>query len=70
MKVIDSMWFNTAQGNFGIVVGENDRGERKLYAGTVIGLDQTLDEQAILDWGNKINIDKLEGLIAKTKKIK
>jgi len=64
------MWFNTAQGTFGIVVGENDRGERKLYGGTVIGLDQTLDEQAILDWGNKINIDKLEGLIAKTKKIK
>lgn len=67
MKVIDSMWFNTAQGQFGIVVGENEMGERKLYAGVVPGFDQQADERAILDWGNKVNIGLLEGLIAKTK---
>ena len=48
MKVIDSMWFSTRQGNFGFVVGENDMGERKLYAGVVSGLDQKTDEQELL----------------------
>ncbi len=68
MKVIDSMWFNTTQGNFGFVVGENETtGERKLYAGVVSGIDQKTDEQAILDWGAKVNISLMEGLIARTK---
>ena len=31
-KVIDSMWFNTAQGTFGIILAEDETtGERKLY---------------------------------------
>ncbi|NVM23794.1 MAG: hypothetical protein HWN68_18700 [Desulfobacterales bacterium] len=68
MKVIDSMWFNTMQGHFGLVVGENEMGERKLYAGVIGGLDQEADEQAILSWGCKVNIGMMEGLIAKTKK--
>lgn len=67
-KVIDSMWFNTAQGSFGIVVGENETGKRQLYAGVVSGLDQKADEEAILSRGKKVNIGTLKGLIAKTKK--
>ena len=67
MKVIDSMWFNTIQGNFGFVVGENEMGERKLYAGVVSGHDQEKDEQTILSWGSKVNIGMMESLIAKTK---
>ena len=38
MKAIDSMWFNTMQGHFGFAVGENEMGERKLYAGYFHGL--------------------------------
>lgn len=67
MKAIDSIWFSTLQGTFGFVLGENGRGERKIYAGVVSGLDQKVDEQTILSWGNKVNIGKMEGLIAKTK---
>jgi len=67
MKAIDSMWVNTVQGIFGFVVGENEKGERKLYAGVVSGFSQEADEQAILSWGNKVNIGMVEGLIAKTK---
>jgi len=67
MKVIDSMWFNTMLGHFGLVVGENSLGERNLYGGVVSGLDQKADEKAILDWGHQANIDMMEGLIAKTK---
>ena len=57
-----------AHGHMGIVLGENEMGERKLYAGVVSGLNQEADEQALLDWGSKVNIPMLEGLIAKTKK--
>lgn len=67
MKVIDSIWFNTPQGHFGFVVGENERGERKLYGGVVTGLDQKYDEKLILDYGNKISTDMLESIIARTK---
>lgn len=69
MKAIDSWWTNTRQGTFGFVVGENDQGERNLYAGVVWGFNQAADEQAILDWGSKVNIPMLESLIAKTKKV-
>ena len=69
MKVIDSMWFNTPQGSYGLVIGENDMGERKLYSGVAEGLDQQADEQAILSWGNKANLGMMEGLIAKTRKV-
>ncbi len=68
MKVIDSMWFNTRQGAFGFVLGENEVGKRNLYAGVARGLDQKADEQEILSWGNKVNIGMMEGLIAKTKR--
>ncbi len=67
MKVIDSVWFSNIGGLFGIVVGENEAGERKLYAGVVGGFDQKADEQALLGWGTKVNIPVLEELIAKTK---
>ncbi|KKL71570.1 hypothetical protein LCGC14_2093560 [marine sediment metagenome] len=67
-KVIDSMWFNTMQGSFGIILAEDETtGERKLYAGVVDGFNQDADEQAILSWGNKVNIGMLQALIAKTK---
>jgi len=69
VKVIDSMWFNTLQGSFGFVVGEDETtGKRRLYAGVVSGLDQKEDEEAILSWGNKVTLGMMEGLIAKTKK--
>lgn len=49
MEVIDSIWFNTVQGSFGFVVGENEIGEHKLYAGVAKGLSQELDERVILE---------------------
>ena len=67
MKVIDSIWFNTLQGVCGLVVGENERGERKIYAGVVSGFNQKADEEEILSWGNKVSISLLKGLIDKTK---
>ena len=67
MKAIDSMWFNTLQGSFGFVLGENEVGKRTLYGGVAKGLDQKADEQEILSWGTKVNIRMMESLIAKAK---
>lgn len=67
MKSIDSMWFSSMQGHFGFVLGENDEGEREIYAGVAGGLNQEVDEQHIMDWGNRVNISLMEGLIAKKK---
>jgi len=51
------MWFSMVQGHFGLVVGENEMVERKIYAGVVSGLNQKADEEAILSQGNKVNIN-------------
>jgi len=65
-EVIDSMWSNTAQGSFGIILAEDKTtGERKLYAGVAVGLDQQADEQAILSWGNEVNLGMLASLLAR-----
>jgi len=68
VKALDSVWFNTRQGSFGFVLGENEMGKRTLYAGVANGLDQKADEQEILSWGNKVNIGMMEALIARAKK--
>lgn len=68
MKAIDSMWFNTLQGNFGFVIGEDETtGERRLYAGVCSNISQEDDERMILEWGNKVSLGMMESLIARTK---
>lgn len=63
-KVVDSVWFSTRLGHFGFVIGEDETTKkRKLYAGVVIGLDQSNDEQELLDWGSGVNLDILEGFL-------
>ena len=67
MKVIDSIWISTVLGNFGLVVGENDTGERKLYGGIASGDNQEDDEIMIMALGNKLNLATIEGLIARVR---
>jgi len=65
-KVVDSMWFNTAQGSFGIILAEDETtGERKLYAGASACFDQQADEQQILSWGNKVNLGMLGSFLTR-----
>ena len=65
MKALDSMWFSTTKGHFGLVVGQDSFGTKHLYAGIVGGKDQHLDEIEILNWGTKVNISMLKGLMDK-----
>jgi len=68
VKAIDSIWFNTLQGSFGFVLGEDETTKRRqLYVGICLGSDQEADEKSILSWGNKINLGMMEGLLNKAK---
>ena len=67
MKVIDAIWFSSVHGHCGLVLGENDRGERKIYGGPARGLDQGTDERQILAWGNRANIGMLESFLVKAR---
>lgn len=68
MRMVDSIWFNTRQGHFGFVIGEDETtGERNLYGGVVSGFCQAADEQELLDWGTKVSVSIMESLIAKIK---
>lgn len=67
-KVIDSMWFNTMQGSFGIILAEDETtGKRRLYAGICKGDDQQADERLIISWGNKVNLGMLESLLVRAR---
>lgn len=66
LNAVDSIWFNTIMGHFGLVLAEDTvTGERKLYGGVCSGLDQTLDEMAIMAWGNKVNAGMLQAILNK-----
>jgi len=66
-KVLDSMWFPNGEATFGIILAEDQTtGERTLYAGAADGFDRQADEQTILSWGNKVNLEMLEGLIGQS----
>ena len=74
MKAIRVDWTNTSTECIGIVVGENERGERKAYIGVGQGFDESQDVQRILNRGGKILpstlreiIDRVEGDTAKQK---
>lgn len=64
-KVIDSMWFSTYPGIFGIVVSEDDSGVRKLTASVVKGINRQEDEKYVISHGTTVNPNLLRRLIAK-----
>lgn len=63
MKAIKHWWFTGGTGCTGIVLAENNDGERHLYIGTVHGYDEQADIQTLLDWGSKIPASILAELL-------
>lgn len=57
MKIIDSIWFTGIGmlGCVGIVLAEDEStGKRKVYVGSVLGLNQESDEKFIVKNGGKL----------------
>jgi len=79
MKVIEEMLFDTfdtKERKFNLSVVENEKGERGLYSGFAYVCKQVgvgriyplgIGEEEILSCGHKVDIRRLEGLIAKAK---
>jgi hypothetical protein len=55
-KVIDDFWFTPAGGTIGIVLMENEVGQKKAYIKCVTGFDRDEDIRAILDYGSPVTI--------------
>ena len=72
MKVIETLWFTTADGTIGIITIEEDiTGDRKAYIGTASGNNEKEYIDHILAWGNKFSLDtvlRLQHLLTKKEK--
>ncbi len=66
MKFIDSFWFNSARGSFGVVVGEDDNtGKRKAYGSVVSGFSQKADEVEVMEGGASVSAAFLREIVDK-----
>lgn len=65
-KILAVEWFTQGQAphHFGIVITENEVGEKKAYIGIADGLEVSTDIQSIADWGCKIYPEQLEKLLS------
>lgn len=67
-KIINSLWFCPMGGEcIGIIVIENNTGERKAYIGAGDGRDEGIDAQKIANGGAKITASTLERLLTQLK---
>lgn len=62
-KIKDAIFFSPMGGHIGVVLYENEVGERKVYIKAVSGLDQAQDEQEIADYGAKVPEEVLNTLL-------
>ena len=63
IKVIDRTWVTSGMHTIGIVVTENEVGERRLRSAVCIGKDEEKDVKYIRDWGGTVTINDLERMI-------
>lgn len=69
MKIIDTSWFTEQEGTtIGIVVIENEIGDRKAYIGTGAGYDEDVDRRHISERGDKVMPQTLERILKHLKK--
>ena len=69
MKILYSIWF-TATTCIGIVITENEIGERKVRMGLASGFDEQADARRIAETGCRISVDILENIIKVVKEEK
>tara|TARA_R110000772_G_scaffold17946_3_gene50119 strand:+ start:216564 stop:216782 length:219 start_codon:yes stop_codon:yes gene_type:complete len=55
-KIHNVDWFNTPNGCIGIVLHENEFGEKHAYIKQVPGLVEAIDIADVADWGAKIHV--------------
>lgn len=64
MKVLETLWF-TNYTTTGVIVAENEAGERHVYIGTGTGINSVADQTHILERGTKVRLEEFVQNIAK-----
>lgn len=67
MKIKSAQWFSEMDGFYGLVVGENEAGERKCYMKKVKGMDLQEDIRDVLENGAPVYLDQLNAAVEKMK---
>jgi hypothetical protein len=49
--ILNSTWFTNMKGSIGIILTQNEIGEKKFYISSVDGFDQEVDERFIAEYG-------------------
>jgi hypothetical protein len=60
MKVLGKSWIPTSGGLIGVVLCENDYGQ-KAFIRVVEGSDEESDIQKVCDWGSTLQIEQAKG---------
>jgi hypothetical protein len=63
MKVIAKTWSTGRSWTVGILVTENEFGERRLRCGVVSGISEEHDLKYLKDWGSTLSPDDLQTMI-------
>lgn len=60
MKAINWTWFNNSRGSIGVVLAENEYGQRA-YISSVEGYDEQSDVKLVMEWGSSLSQSQAEG---------
>jgi len=60
MKAINYTWFNNSRGCIGVVLAENEYGQRA-YISSVSGQDEDSDVKTVMEWGSSLSQSQAEG---------
>lgn len=63
MKIISTDWATHGVGTIGIIVTENEIGERKIRIGIGAGYSEAEDARTIAESGGRISVDSLRQII-------
>ena len=67
MKILDKMWFTSGIGTIGLVLVENDIGEKRVYICPVGGCDEESDAEYVANWGCRVPVDIVINFLSKVK---
>ena len=63
MKIIAKTWSTGRAWTVGILVTENEFGERRLRCGVVAGINENHDLKFLMDWGSTLSLEDLQTMI-------
>jgi len=60
-KIITKTWFNNSKGTVGVVLAENEYGQKGFISSIQSTLSEDDDAQTVLDWGSSLSQSQAKG---------